>query len=68
MRQSPQGECFFKLDCRYLDYDGKVFGEIETSLAIAEFQGVKKINSLDIFPLQYHKQAEKLTDALIARS
>jgi hypothetical protein len=28
---------------------------------------VKKINTLDIFPLQYHEQAEKLKDALIVR-
>jgi hypothetical protein len=67
MEQSSQGECFFKLDCRYLDYDGKVFGEVKTSLAIAEFRGVKKINTLDVFPLQYHEQAEKLKDALTAR-
>ena len=65
--QSSQGECFFKLDCRYLDYDGKVFGEAEASLTVAEFRGVKKINTLDVFPLQYHEQTEKLKDALTAR-
>jgi hypothetical protein len=65
MEQSSQGEHFFKLDCRYLDYDGKVFGEVETTLAVAEFRGVKKINTLDVFPLQYHEQVEKLKDALI---
>ncbi|KAI9770678.1 MAG: hypothetical protein M1839_003062 [Geoglossum umbratile] len=67
MEQSSQGECFFKLDCRYLDYDGKVFGEVETSLAVTEFRGVKKINTLHVFPLQYHEQAERLKDALAAR-
>ncbi|KAI9767831.1 MAG: hypothetical protein M1839_004332 [Geoglossum umbratile] len=67
MEQSSQGECFFKLDCRYLDYNGKVFGEVETSLAVAEFWGAKKINTLDVFPLQYHEQAEKLRDALTTR-
>jgi hypothetical protein len=67
MEQSSQGECFFKLDCRYLDYDGKVFGEVESSLAITEFRGVKKINTLNVFPLQYHEQPEKLKDALTGR-
>ncbi|KAI9765879.1 MAG: hypothetical protein M1839_005295, partial [Geoglossum umbratile] len=67
MEQSSQGECFFKLDCRYLDHNGKVFGEVETSLAVAEFRGAKKINTLDVFPLQYHEQAGKLKDALTAR-
>ena len=28
---------------------------------------MKKINTLDVFPLQYHEQAEKLKDALTAR-
>jgi hypothetical protein len=65
--QSEQGECFFKLDCRYLGYDGKVFGEVETSLGIAEFRGAKKINTLDVFPLQYHEQEEKLKDTLVSR-
>jgi hypothetical protein len=55
MEQSSQGERFFKLDCQYLDYDGKVFGEVETSLAVDEFRGVKKINTLNVFPLQYHE-------------
>ncbi|KAI9766368.1 MAG: hypothetical protein M1840_006632 [Geoglossum simile] len=67
MEQSSQGECFFKLDCRYLDYNRKIFGEVETSLAVAEFRGTKKVNTLDVFPLQYHEQAEKLKDALTAR-
>ena len=40
---------------------------METSLAVTEFQGAKKINALDVFPLQYHEQTEKLKDALTAR-
>jgi hypothetical protein len=36
-------------------------------VAIANFWGVKKINTLDVFPLQYHEQVEKLNDALVAR-
>jgi hypothetical protein len=67
IEQSSQGERFFKLDCRYLNYDGKVFGEIETTLTVAEFRGVRKINTLDVFPLQYHEQVEKLKDTLTTR-
>jgi hypothetical protein len=66
MEASSQGECFFKLDCRYFDYDGKVFGEVEIPLGIPQFRGVKKINTLDVFPLKYHEQVEELKDILVA--
>ncbi|KAI9769842.1 MAG: hypothetical protein M1840_003836 [Geoglossum simile] len=67
MEASSQGECFFKLDCRYFDYDGKVFGEVEIPLGIPQFRGVKKINTLNVFPLKYHEQVEELKDTLVAR-
>ena len=66
MKVSPQGEVFFQLECRYLDYDGKLFGEVLTSLVIESFRGVKKINTLDVFPLQYHEQKEELKEVLLA--
>ena len=64
---SPQNETTFNLNCQYLDFDGKVFGEVTTTLSIAEFQGVKKINTLDVFPLQYHEQKEEVKSTLCAR-
>ncbi|KAI9859112.1 MAG: hypothetical protein M1813_007068 [Trichoglossum hirsutum] len=43
----------------------QLFGEVETTLAVAEFRGVKTINTLNIIPLQYNEQVGKLKDALI---
>ena len=45
---------YFHLECRYVDFDGKVFGETSIELAILQFRGTKKINSLDAFRLEYH--------------
>jgi hypothetical protein len=67
MEASSQGECFFKLDYQYFDYNGKVFGEVEISLDIPQFWGVKKINTLNVFPLKYHEQVEELRGTLVAR-
>ena len=33
-----QGQKYFKLSCRYLTHDGKLFGEVATSLRISEFR------------------------------
>jgi len=45
---------YFHLECHYLDFDGKVFGETAIELAITRFRGTKRISSLDAFPLEYH--------------
>ena len=55
-----RGEKDFQLECRYLDYNGKTFGEASESFTIDEFRGVKKINSLNVFPLDYHPQQSEL--------
>jgi hypothetical protein len=49
-------ECFH-ID--YLDFDGKVFGEVSTALGIEKFRGSKPINSLGVFPLSYHQKEEE---------
>jgi hypothetical protein len=54
------------MGCRYLDFNGKVFGEASTALGIEKFHGTKRINSLGVFPLQYH-QSEKDTKAYLEK-
>ena len=66
-RSMAQGLTFFQLNCRYLDYNGKSVGEASTSIGILEFQGIKKINALDIFPLEYHRKKEEVKSSLIAQ-
>ena len=58
---------WYTVEGRYLEYDGKTFGMGTTHCEISSFQGVRKITSLDCYPLQYHKDAEKMRTKLIER-
>ena len=58
---------YFVLTGRYLDFDGKRFGEVFGGTAIAEFRGAKQIISLESFPLQYHFDKQKVESSLIQR-
>jgi hypothetical protein len=58
---------WYTVEGRYLEYDGKTFGMGTTHSEISSFQGVRKIASLDCYPLQYHKESEKLKAQLIER-
>lgn len=58
---------FFALDCHYVDFDGKIFGEANAILEIEEFRGARSIDSLRVFPLAYHHKEEEMREKLIAR-
>ena len=45
---------YFHIKARYLDFDGKVFGETSSEHAIEKFRGAKPITALEVFPLKYH--------------
>jgi hypothetical protein len=53
-RKTKSGFEYFYMACRYLDFDGKVFGEASTNIVIPRFCGTKRINALEAFPLKYH--------------
>ena len=36
---------YYKMECRYLEYDSQVFGEASTNLAIVKFRGKKRIST-----------------------
>lgn len=42
------------MEGRYLDFDGKVLGEAVIHLSIEKFRGAKRIDTLEVFPLQCH--------------
>lgn len=58
---------FFQLDCHYVDFDGKIFGEANCTLEIPEFRGVRKIDQLGVYPIQYHNKEESLKKRLVER-
>ncbi|KAF2455229.1 P-loop containing nucleoside triphosphate hydrolase protein [Lineolata rhizophorae] len=44
---------YFHLECRYLEWDGKLLGESTVVFEIERFRGVKSISLLNAFPLKY---------------
>jgi hypothetical protein len=65
-KQTLQGQRYFHLECRYFDYNGTVFGEAMTQLGIAQFRGVRRIDSLESFPFKYHPSKKEMTQQLLA--
>lgn len=57
----------YNVEGRCLDYDGKSFGMGTIFTELPAFKGVRKITSLACYPLQYHREADKLKEALIER-
>jgi hypothetical protein len=53
-KTTKSGIEYFHIKARYLDFDGKVFGEASSEHAIEKFRGAKRIAALDVFPLKYH--------------
>jgi len=63
--ETSNGLKYYKMECHYLDYDGKVFGETSINLAIVKFRGKKRISTLNASPLQYHPHAKEMTAHLL---
>jgi hypothetical protein len=53
-KKIKDGVEYFHVKARYLDFDGKLFGETSSEHAIKKFRGAKAITSLELFPLKYH--------------
>lgn len=55
----------FELQCCYFNYNDKSFSKVTTFLYILRFYNIKKIASLDVFSLQYHKLKTEITQNLV---
>lgn len=56
---------YFYIEGRYLDFNGKLFGEALTALGISKFRGAKPINSLEAYPFQYHQSIDEEKKELV---
>ncbi|THC87944.1 hypothetical protein EYZ11_012610 [Aspergillus tanneri] len=56
--------CFGTGKPRYLDFDGRDFGEAGVTLGIETFRGAKVIDSLEAFPLDYHPDSKQVRHRL----
>jgi len=59
------GLVYYSMHCRYLDFDGKTFGDVSTEVAIFKFRGAEPIQNLAGYPLQYHPARSELTAGLV---
>ena len=62
---SKSGSKYWNIECRYQDFDGKEFGDVSIELRISKFRGVKRIDLLEAFPLQYHPQSVQAKAELV---
>jgi len=67
LRETPDRGKFYQLDCHYVEFDGKIFGEAACTLEVPEFRGVRKIDQLGVYPIQYHAKEDALKQKLIER-
>ena len=64
-KKLSSGIIYYSMHCCYLDFDGKMFGEVSTELLIFKFRKTRRIKTLPTFPLQFHPDKCKLTADLI---
>ncbi len=64
-QETSNGLKYYKMECRYLDYDGQVFGEASINLAIVKFRGKRRINTLNAFPVRYHPDERGMKAGLV---
>lgn len=58
---------YYVIEGRYLDYDGKNFGLGDFEMSIDNFRGPRKINSLNTYPIDFHRDPEALKLQLVER-
>lgn len=58
---------FLRLRADCVDYSGKGFGRHREPIDIPEFIGVKKIDTLNAFPLNFHEDKEAVVEKLVSR-
>lgn len=57
----------YKLECRFVSYDGAHFGYKKAPISITEFQGTKKIAKLEAYPPEFRADENELRARLTAR-
>ena len=62
------GTKYFHLDCRYFNFNRKVFREAALGLAVKKFCGMKWIDLLQAFLLEYYQKSSEIRVWLIKYS
>ncbi|KAF2852560.1 P-loop containing nucleoside triphosphate hydrolase protein [Plenodomus tracheiphilus IPT5] len=65
--KTSTGAICFWLTCKYVDWDGARFGTNKINLAIMAYTGTRPINSLRVYPLEFHSDSEAVRTKLTER-
>lgn len=57
----------FKLDCIKFDFDGEVFGALQETLSLVDYNDEKKITELEVYPIEFADDQAVLNRRLIER-
>ncbi|KAF5021755.1 hypothetical protein F66182_6205 [Fusarium sp. NRRL 66182] len=57
----------YLLQCKSIDWDGRIMGLTETNMQINNFPGTTSFSHLSCYPLQYHPQPEAARGLLLER-
>ncbi|KAI4227619.1 MAG: hypothetical protein L6R36_002253 [Xanthoria steineri] len=67
MIHSDRYEDVYRLECEMIHSDGKSFGWAKHYFDIPEFDGMRKITDLSVYPLDFHRNVDKVTQKLITK-
>lgn len=56
---------YYKMKCRYLNYDDQVFKKASINLIIVKFREKKRISTLNAFSLRYHSNEQEMKVELV---
>lgn len=54
---------FFKLNCVYVDFDGRRFGPVTKVFVIKSFAAERAVDSLEVYPLRFHRTKSPSSEA-----
>lgn len=60
-------ETHWKIAAEFIDWDGSRCGYDEIIFRIPHFRGLRHVNSLEVYPLSFHKEPEVLRSSLVER-
>jgi hypothetical protein len=62
---TDSGIKYFHVVCRYLNFNGHVFGETSTAMGIPAFKGVKRIDRPEAFPLEFLPRQKEIMKYMV---
>ncbi|KAL3465573.1 P-loop containing nucleoside triphosphate hydrolase protein [Aspergillus heterothallicus] len=65
--ERENGTRFFLITGTILNTDGRDFGRAKITVEIDQYEGARKISSLDAYPLSHHAEEESVRRRLLAR-